>query len=289
MVGLRVFVNGPGGGNPVPLVRHAVGMDSAAMQAVARRYGHESAFIFASELPGVDWVLRFFVPNHEMEMCGHATVGALWALRQWGEWTTPTARVHTRSGLVDARWDAERQRVWVSQPLVALAPVAAPLDARVRQALDPRGQAGWQDRVVNACTSRVKTLARVASVAELDALAPVLREVAQVCAAADSTGLYPYAVETGADGMPVVAARQFPRASGYPEDAATGIAAAALWGYLRSTEVLPVGTAADPAVTVIRQGEAMGCPSAIALQPRFDGSGAVVGCWLGGEVVWTDL
>uniref|UniRef100_UPI000D365637 PhzF family phenazine biosynthesis protein n=1 Tax=unclassified Variovorax TaxID=663243 RepID=UPI000D365637 len=281
---IRVFVNGPNGGNPVPLVRHAEGMSAADMQAVARHHGHESAFIFEPDAPGIDWTLRFFVPNHEMEMCGHATVGALWALREWGEWSTPTARVRTLSGVVDARWDAQCARVWISQPKVRLGAVDDGAGRRVCDVLQPG--CTWQAPIVNAATSRMKTLVRLPDIAALDALAPALDQVEAVCAAIDSTGLYPYALETGADGAAVVAARQFPRASGYPEDAATGIAAAALWGYLAATEMVPIGTPADPVVTSVRQGEAMGNPSAIDLQARFGAQGEVVGCWLGGRVEW---
>jgi trans-2,3-dihydro-3-hydroxyanthranilate isomerase len=289
VVGLNVFVNGPGGGNPVPLVRHAAGMTAEDMQAVARRHGHESAFVFDSSEPGVDWDLRFFVPNHEMEMCGHATVGTLWALRQWGEWTNTAARVRTRSGLVDIRWDVLRQRVWISQPPATMVPLAPPLDERVRQVLDPGRAATWTHAAVNASTSRAKTLVRVATVAQLDALEPTLEDVEVVCTDADSTGLYPYAIDTGPDGSATVAARQFPRSSGYPEDAATGIAAAALWSYLSGTGAVARGEPSALVTTTIRQGEAMGCPSAIELQARFDAQGRPQGCWLSGQVTWSAL
>ncbi|MEZ5715940.1 MAG: PhzF family phenazine biosynthesis protein [Paracoccaceae bacterium] len=71
-------------------------------------------------------------------------------------------------------------------------------------------------------------------------------------------------------------ARQFPRASGYPEDAATGIAAAALaYGLLHSGRI-----AADTPLR-IRQGEAMGSPSEIGVAFR-DGDPAR-GCWISGS------
>ncbi len=286
VVTLDVFINGCGGGNPVPLVRHADGMTPEDMQSVAHQYGHESAFVFDSSEPGVDWALRFFVPKHEMEMCGHATVGTLWAMRQWGEWTRSTARVRTRSGLVDVLWDGLRERVWISQPPVTLSPLTDALDQRVRQILDPGRRATWGHTAINASTSRAKVLIRVATVAQLDALQPALQDVEALCADADSTGLYPYAIETGPDGTTTVAARQFPRSSGYPEDAATGIAAAALWSYLADTGVLATGVPSAPVVTTIRQGEAMGRPSAIELQPRFDAHGNPHGCWLSGRVTW---
>lgn len=282
---IRVFVNGLGGGNPLPLVADAKGMDTAQMQEIARTHGHESAFVLPADVPGADWRLRFFVPHHEMEMCGHATVGTLWALRRWGAWHTPTARVQTMSGLVDVEWDEVRQRVWISQPVVregVLEPGAAALVARILRL----GAVTTPRQMVNAATSRVKTLVPLSSVATLQSLEPDFAAVESTCDAIGSTGLYPYALQTdGHAAGPIVFARQFPRKSGYPEDAATGIAAAALWGHLAAAGAIATGSASAPVVCTVRQGDAMGCPSAIAVRPRFDASDAVAGCWLSGEVV----
>lgn len=282
---IRVFVNGPCGGNPVPLVADARGMDAAQMQDIARTHGHESAFVLPADQPGADWRLRFFVPHHEMEMCGHATVGSLWALRRWGAWTTPTARVQTLSGLVDVEWDAARQRVWISQPAVreeVLEPGAAALVARTLR-LDATAV---PTQMINAATSRMKTLVPLPDVAALQALAPDFAAMESTCDTIASTGLYPYALQAGGQAAePTVFARQFPRKSGYPEDAATGIAAAALWGHLAAAGTIAMGSAAAPVVCTVRQGDAMGSPSAIAVRPRFDAQGAVAGCWLSGQVV----
>lgn len=282
---IRVFVNGLGGGNPVPLVADAKGMDTAQMQEIARTHGHESGFVLPADVPGADWRLRFFVPHHEMEMCGHATVGTLWALRRWGAWRTPTARVQTMSGLVDVEWDEVRQRVWISQPVVregVLEPGAAALVARTLRL----GAVTTPRQMVNAATSRVKTLVPLSSVATLQSLEPDFAAMESTCDAIGSTGLYPYALQTdGHAAGPIVFARQFPRKSGYSEDAATGIAAAALWGHLAAAGAIATGSASAPVVCTVRQGDAMGCPSAIAVRPRFDASDAVAGCWLSGEVV----
>lgn len=281
---LRVFVHGPGGGNPVPLVADARGMDDDQMRAVACSRGHESAFVLPATDARAQWRLRFFVPLHEMEMCGHATVGTLWALRQWGLWTTPHAVVQTLSGLVDVRWDAAAAQVWISQPRATVHPLEVAERARVAATL--RLPDGATPEAVNASTSRVKTLVPLDTGEQLQALAPDFAAMEATCRAIDSTGLYPYAFGTPQDGAEVVFARQFPRASGYPEDAATGIAAAALWGHLQATGQVPVGTPAAPHRCVIRQGDAMGRPSAIEVQARFDEQGRVEGCWLGGKVVY---
>ncbi|ALM87296.1 phenazine biosynthesis protein [Bordetella sp. N] len=268
---LRVFVDpaaGPRGGNPVPLVLDARGMQAADMQALAAHYGHESAFVLPADAPDHLCRLRFFVPGHEMEMCGHATVGTLWALRQWGRWTTPHARVQTLSGSVDIEWDEARGWAWISQPEVTTSPLSAEQGRAIAKALRIESTLC----AINASTSRVKTLIRMPSVAALDALAPDFDAMRGLCEAIDSTGLYPYAV-AGHD----VYARQFPKASGYPEDAATGIAAAALWGYLANVRVVPTDR-----VCTVRQGVAMGSPSAIQLRGRKDAPG----CWLSGETRW---
>ncbi|MEX3934421.1 PhzF family phenazine biosynthesis protein [Paraburkholderia phymatum] len=137
--------------------------------------------------------------------------------------------------------------------------------------------------ILNATTSRTKTLIPLRSVQRLHALTPRFDEVRALCDALDSTGLYPFAVECA---HPLdVHARQFPRASGYPEDAATGIAAAALlygavyYGLLASGAS---GASGAPGVTV-HQGYALGKPSCICVEPRDpDDSGA--GCWISGTV-----
>lgn len=281
-----VFVGGPGGGNPVPFIADASAMSSRQMQAIAQATGHESAFVLAPDSDAADWRLRFFVPHHEMEMCGHATVGTLWALRQWGRWTTATARVETLSGLVDAEWDAATDRVWISQPAVHAEPLDTEACTRVAAVLGLP-----PDRLpamTNASTSRVKTLVQMPDVAALDALRPDFGAMEALCHSIGSTGLYPYALAgTATHGEAMVAARQFPRSSGYPEDAATGIAAAALWGHLAATGAIGIGTPAAPVVCTVRQGEAMGRPSAIQVRARFGDDGSPAGCWLSGQVAWS--
>lgn len=290
VVVLDVFTRDGRGGNPVPLVLKAEGMDDAAMRGVAAAYGHESAFVLPARDPAAQWRLRFFVPGHEMEMCGHASVGSLWALRQWGLWTTPTTTLETASGLVQAQWDEGLQCVWISQPAAQIQPLDAAQSRAtadvLRLAADPARPAA-----INACTSRIKTLLRLPSPEALHGLQPDFTQMFALCDAIGSTGLYPYAIAAQGDAANPedralrVHARQFPKASGYPEDAATGIAAAALWAYLRAHAELR--HADDPqAACVVLQGEAMGSPSAIRVRERRDASGQPLGCWLSGAVQW---
>ena len=271
---VTVFADGPTGGNPAPVVLDARRMTDDHMQALARTYGHECAFVVDATGTGCDVALRFWVPNHEMEMCGHATVGTVWLLHRNGALPDrDEVTVHTASGVVRARISPDGS-VQINQPAGRVETVEDS-DAVLR--VLGLSQADLTDVPTrNATTSRTKTLIPVREVARLDEIEPDFDRIEAVCAAIDSTGLYPYAPS----GDRQVDARQFPRSSGYPEDPATGVAAAALaFGLLASGLV-----AADERPIVVRQGRAMGRPSRILIQ--FDiTNGQICGCWLGGSVI----
>ncbi|MFD5601303.1 PhzF family phenazine biosynthesis protein [Leucobacter sp. NPDC058333] len=272
---VHVFSDGPNGGNPAPIVLDASGMTDDDMQRVAQRYGHECGFVFPAK-PGddIDFSLRFWVPTQEMSMCGHVTLGAVWLLQRGAATHGSRLRVGTASGVIDARVSFSGD-VEIAQPAGSSAPVPPTAVPGILAALGLAPEDLADRPVRNASTSRVKTLVPVRSTAVLDAIAPNYALVAEACAAAESTGLYPYAV---AEPL-VFEARQFPRSSGYPEDAATGIAAAALvYGLIADGLVDGLNPGSRDTLHV-RQGRAMGSPSLITVTLRDEG-----GVWLGGQV-----
>ncbi len=272
----HVFCHDGAGGNPTGLVLDAGALSTADMQALARACGHESGFVVPPADPEVaDFQFRYFVPRHEMEMCGHATVGALWLLRERGVIADGAYRIATLSGIVTGAVGA---RVEITQPLGEVANA----DRFRDDILDVIGigrEALAEGPIENARTSRTKTLVPIASAEILNAMTPDFSQVEALCTALDSTGLYPYAARSVEPG--VFEARQFPRASGYPEDAATGIAATAL-----ATALLKRRRIAEPAAGItIYQGRAMGALSEIQVRlPRDDPSGTISRCWVSGAV-----
>lgn len=262
------------GGNPAPVWLDADGMTVLEMQALAHEHGRESAFVLKPSDADHDLRLRFFVPLHEMEMCGHATIGALWLLHALKRWDGRPLSIETLSGTVRGRYN--QGQVEISQPCAVITSVAEDMLSEIARCLQiaPEAIVG---PVLNSATSRVKTLVRLPSPQSLHELAPDFSAVASICEQLGSTGLYPFAEHP--DASATFSARQFPKASGYPEDAATGIAATALaWGLRHMGRI---GSSAT--LVTIRQGEAMDMPSQISVRLPASASSHHEGCWLRGD------
>ena len=282
---VNVFAAAEGGGNPTPIVLDASGYDEARMLQVTRSYGLESTFVFPPTDPGeADFRFRFFVPRQEMNMCGHATVGTLWLLRKAGRFTGNQARVETGSGLVRSfvqEAGTPGEYVEITQPAGRLEEITSH-EAR-RAILDVLGISETDLSplpIYNAITSRMKTLVPLKGPEILDALKPDFSRMEALCTSLQSTGLYPFAVHSLPDRL--FDARQFPKASGFPEDVATGIAATALAFGLLAYGLIP----GDGKRITVRQGRAMGRPSEIFVRFDLPADGSQPrACFLGGHAI----
>jgi PhzF family phenazine biosynthesis protein len=253
VVWTTVFADGPGGGNPCPVVFGVDAEPTEQLQARAAGFGAETAFVLPAKQGG-DVRLRYFVPLHEMEMCVHATVAATVVLAQAGRLPRSPAAIETPLGILDVAVDADASSATVEQfPPQFGPPVSAEVRARVLAAvaLPDTGLAAGVGPIQPVSTARPKLMIPVRDEAVLDALAPDFARLWMICDELGVTGLYPFTLKaTGAD----VAARQFPARAGYVEDPATGVAACALGAYLAMH-----GDAADGWQRwLIAQGRALG-------------------------------
>ena len=86
-VTLDVFTDRRFAGNPLAVVLDAEGLETAAMQAIAREFNHpETVFVFTPAEPAHRARLRIFTPMRELPFAGHPTVGTavLLGLRDGG-------------------------------------------------------------------------------------------------------------------------------------------------------------------------------------------------------------
>jgi PhzF family phenazine biosynthesis protein len=93
------FTTEPGKGNPAGVVLETEGLTEEQMQAIAKRAAYsETAFVFPSDK--ADLRLRYFTPGAEVSLCGHATVGSLYALCEKGLIAEGGLTIETGAGIL---------------------------------------------------------------------------------------------------------------------------------------------------------------------------------------------
>ncbi|MGR5914076.1 PhzF family phenazine biosynthesis isomerase [Bacillus pacificus] len=90
----------PNMGNPAGIVLEADGLTEEEMQIIAEKVGYnETAFVLSSSRRYKNALLT---PGFEMDLCGHGTVGTLYALREKGLLEEKvTLRLKRRLGFTD--------------------------------------------------------------------------------------------------------------------------------------------------------------------------------------------
>ncbi|MFG3047188.1 PhzF family phenazine biosynthesis isomerase [Streptomyces sp. NPDC048241] len=254
------FTSDPDGGNPAGVVLDATGLDEREMLALAAEVGYsETAFLTERDVDQRRFTVRYFSPLAEVAFCGHATVATAVVLAErvgTGELLFDTPAGEIRVETVADRDGAVRATL-TSVPTRSRPADAAELDAALAAlrwdaadldpALPPHVAFAGNDHLILAAASR----ARLADLAyDFDALTTVMRThgwttVHLVWRENDSS-------YHARDPFPV---------GGVVEDPATGAAAAAFGGYLRT-----VGLVAAPSTIAIRQGEDMGRPSDLTIE-----------------------
>ena len=280
-VTLDVFTTRALAGNPLAVVLDADGLDTAAMQAVAREFNlSETVFVMPPDDPRHRARLRIFTPARELPFAGHPTIGTavLLALRADHAKAADAVAfgleeaVGTIPCVVEAGDGLGRARFKLPILPEYLGAAAEPAALAAAFGLRPEDIGFAGHRPSRHGVGPSFTFVPVASRARLDAARP-----GTLADAPDGFLLYT-PDDTGAPHA--FQARMFAPALGVSEDPATGAAAAAFAGVLMQFETLGDGTH-DVAIT---QGVAMGRPSEIALQVTIE-AGALRSVEIGGAAL----
>lgn len=263
---LAVFAGGPGGGNPAGVWVGESFPDDGEMQRIAADIGF-SETVFITPARGPERRLRYFSPECEVSFCGHATIAAGVEL---GRREGPGGyRFHTSAGVVtvDVREDGD-------DLLASLTSVAPKQREASRDLLDAALSAlDWNRSDLDGTIPPVLAYAGAWHLILAAAIRPRLAQLEY-----DFEALKSLMLDEGLTTVQLVyreherlffARNPFP-IGGIVEDPATGSAAAALGGYLRSASLINA-----PADFIIRQGEDMGKPSVIKVHVP-DSGGIIV-------------
>jgi PhzF family phenazine biosynthesis protein len=293
------------GGNPVTIFASTNNSSSDSFEFPTKIQQQQLAKTCAWESVMVDAQrkqLSFYMPTgEEVSFCAHAAMGgALFLERERSssaaagstiinaQFTAPfdgssiyadkVYHVSTKENVVSLKMKARWEESEVEQS--RLHDILRDMVGLERQDVSTDGDNN-NDNLPTFCNSsiaRPKTLIHIPDINELNnkALAPSIENdnFKNACDEIDSSGLYLYS-SRNVNGKNEWECRQFPRASGYPEDPATGIAAAALAVSLehhhQQQQQQQLHNLGSGEIYNIYQGTAMGRPSLITVdQIQFD-------------------
>ena len=114
------FTTTPLTGNPAGVVSDADGLTDEQMQHIAREmFVSETAFVLPSTRSGADLRIRWFTPETEVDLCGHATIAAFHvlaeeSLRGMSKEGSYQFQVETRSGILPVTVTKAKKAIEVS-------------------------------------------------------------------------------------------------------------------------------------------------------------------------------
>ncbi len=108
-----VFSTIPNKGNPAGVVLNGNDLSEHEMQRIAHKVGfNETVFVLDSNR--ADLRLRYFTPGHEINLCGHATIGSLYGLKSSGLLGDKKAiQIETNAGVLPIAFEENNGRLFV--------------------------------------------------------------------------------------------------------------------------------------------------------------------------------
>lgn len=281
---MEAFTNTPGGGNRVALVLDARGLDQEAMQAIARRMGHETAFVLGRRENSVE--VRFFTPGMEVEFSGHAAVALGLGLVRMGLLPEGADRIYLRTlaevlPVEIVYEEGEPRKAWVRGPSPRFRDI--PPWKAVREFTEALGA---NERYLHrglptgiAYTGLWSLFLPFITPGLVDELEPEMERLKGLCHGLEVATVHAYAPV----GPRTFYARDFAPLLGVPEDPVTGSANAALGALLARSGVVP-RRAGEVQLTLL-QGHRMGTPGTVEVRVEYSPLGEPYRVLLGGEAV----
>ena len=94
------------GGNPACVIPLEVWLEPDHMQAIAKEMGVAETAFFVPERDG--FTLRWFTPDLEIDLCGHATLAAAHCIKTHLGYGEPTLKFYSKSGVLSVRLERDK-------------------------------------------------------------------------------------------------------------------------------------------------------------------------------------
>ncbi len=252
------------GGNKAGVYIGADNLSDAQMQAIAKDVGFsETAFVSKSDK--ADFKVRFFSPQREVDLCGHATIATFNLLRDLKIIGNGIFTQETKVGIL--KLDVRDDVVMMQQKLPMYGEI---ID--VNELVECFANLQFHDqlkpRIVS--TGLKEIFLPVPSITVLNSLKPDIVKIIEISEKYDLTGIHAFALDNEVD----VYGRNFAPSVGIDEESATGTSSGALGCYLFKYHI-------QKESYILRQGYSMGQPSEIRTILEIKNN-EIKSVWVGG-------
>lgn len=260
---LNSFAKSIDGGNPAGVVLNTDDLSEADMKKVASIIGFsETAFVMKSNL--ADFKVRFFTPNEEVDICGHATIGAFSTLLSKGLIKSGKYFQETKAGVLSVELK-EDLSIMMSQntpsyyQTISKQEIADSLNITTNEMIE-------ELPIQIVSTGLRDILIPMKNIDMVNSIKPNFEKVAKVSNKYNTIGYHIFTLESlnGSNAY----CRNFAPIYGIPEESATGTSNGALACYLFKYDKIRSENAKH---IVIEQGYSMRKPSEIIVALRAEG------------------
>lgn len=255
VITLNSFALESGGGNPAGVVLDASGLAESQMLEIAKKVGFsETAFVMDSDKS--DFRVRFFTPEAEVDLCGHATIGAFYAMHEKGIIKSGKYSQETLAGILsveiredgtimmdqnqpelseaispgDKDYETVCRSLGISQEHTGIKNYVADIEGNSMTMKYVEGPNILQ-RMQVVSTGLRDLIIPVESLESLRSIKPDYELITELSRKYDITGYHVFTLETE-DENNTAQCRNFAPLFGIDEESATGTSSGALAGYL---------------------------------------------------------
>lgn len=243
------------GGNPAGVVVNEYNLSENSMQSIAKKVGY-SETIFMTKVTNEGYKAKFFTPNSEVDLCGHATIAGFSLLRDLHQIQHGKYKMHCIAGKLDISVE-NNNTVFMNQNLPTYCEV---IDKNsILNCFDLKSDDISDKYPVQVVTTGMRDiLLPITSISALTKMKANYKKICDISKKYNVSGIHAFTTETLKNAT--AHCRNFAPLYDIPEESATGTANGALSCYMWKYGLIPKKQNAD---LVFEQGYSMDMPSEI--------------------------
>ncbi|MFZ5968708.1 MAG: PhzF family phenazine biosynthesis protein [Bacillota bacterium] len=267
------FADRPFGGNPAGVVPDSRGLSEKEMQKIAREMNlSETAFVTALRDEEADFHVRFFTPEQEVDLCGHATIAAFYVMTKKGYIEVNGGKKvitqKTKAGTLPVEIEiaqTDQIHVMMTQAKPMFGEQIKDIGVLAEIMGTKEDEIGISGKTILpqiVSTGLHDIIMPVVSLKALKRIKPDMERLALYSKQMGVIGVHAFTLEKEEDAS-YLSARNFAPACGIDEEAATGTSNGALGAYLVNNNIIALE---KEATILCEQGYYMGRPSKIMVK-----------------------